>query len=168
MFSKDASFQIALDSAPEELRAAFKDRSLDQPGVLVAYIEDVLAEGFVTGIGTAATAVFGTCIAILFFLTFLLFALRSIFVFPWYFPADGYSCRNISCFLRSLVQGETLAPELWESFLGVPRRRQRMGIISFRRRLPRYYVSLVSMNFHLRAANARCPTLGVSGGQQLV
>ena len=36
MFSKDASFQIALDSAPEELRAAFKDRSLDQPGVLVA------------------------------------------------------------------------------------------------------------------------------------
>ena len=61
MFSKDASFQIALDSAPEELRAAFKDRGLDQPGVLVAYLEDVLAEGFGTGIGTA---VFGTCIAI--------------------------------------------------------------------------------------------------------
>ena len=64
MFSKDASFQIARDSVPEELRAAFKDRCLDQPGVLVAYIEDVLCEGFGTGIGTAAAAVFGTCIAI--------------------------------------------------------------------------------------------------------
>ena len=64
MFSKDASFQIALDSAPEELRASFKDQSLDQPGVLVAYIEDVLCEGFGTGIGTAAAAVFGTSIAI--------------------------------------------------------------------------------------------------------
>ena len=61
MFSKDASFQTALDSAPEELRAAFKDRSLDQPGMLVAYIEDVLCEGFGT---TAAAAVFGTSIAI--------------------------------------------------------------------------------------------------------
>ena len=43
-----------------------------------------------------------------------------------------------------------------------------MGIISFRRGCPRYCVSLVSMNFRLPAANARCPTLGVSGGQQLV
>ena len=51
MFSKDASFQIALDSAPEELRAAFKDRSLDQPGVLVAYIEDVLSEGLALVLG---------------------------------------------------------------------------------------------------------------------
>ena len=30
MFSKDASFQVALDSAPEELRAAFQVHSLDQ------------------------------------------------------------------------------------------------------------------------------------------
>ena len=44
MFSKDTSFQHALDSVLDDVRLAIKERSLDQPGVLVAFIEDVLGD----------------------------------------------------------------------------------------------------------------------------
>ena len=47
---KDTSFQVVLGSVPTELPAAVSARGLDQPGVLVAFVEDVL-EDFGTGIG---------------------------------------------------------------------------------------------------------------------
>ena len=45
MFSKDTSFQNALASVPGELRTAMSSQGHDQPGVLVAYVEDIMAEG---------------------------------------------------------------------------------------------------------------------------
>ena len=45
MFSKDTPFQHALTGVPGALRMALKERSLDQPGVLVAFIQDVLEDG---------------------------------------------------------------------------------------------------------------------------
>lgn len=44
MFSKDSSFQAALASSPGKLREACASRGFDQPGVLAAYVEDVLAD----------------------------------------------------------------------------------------------------------------------------
>ena len=46
MFSKDVSHQVALTGAREELRVALLARGLDQPGVLVAFVEDMLAEEY--------------------------------------------------------------------------------------------------------------------------
>ena len=45
MFTKDSSFQVTLRSVPETVRVAIREHSLDQPGVLVAFIEDVLEDG---------------------------------------------------------------------------------------------------------------------------
>ena len=61
MFSKDSSFQVTLRSVPEALRVAIQQLSLDQPGVLVAFIEDVLEEGTASmaAIGGGTTAVLG-------------------------------------------------------------------------------------------------------------
>ena len=48
MFSKDTPFAHVLAGVPAALRMALKERSLDQPGVLVAFIQDVLEEGTAT------------------------------------------------------------------------------------------------------------------------
>ena len=56
MFSKDLSYQVALAGAPEALRVALLARGLDQPGVVVTFVQDILAEG-------TSTAVLGTGIA---------------------------------------------------------------------------------------------------------
>ena len=50
MFSKDTPFEHVLAGVPAALRMALKERSLDQPGVLVAFIQDVLEEGMAAGI----------------------------------------------------------------------------------------------------------------------
>ena len=50
MFSKDTPFEHVLAGVPAALRMALKERSLDQPGVLVASIQDVLEEGMAAGI----------------------------------------------------------------------------------------------------------------------
>ena len=61
MFSKDSSFQVKIHSVTEAMRVALQQRSLDQPGVLVASIEDVLEEGTASmaAIGAGTTAVLG-------------------------------------------------------------------------------------------------------------
>ena len=52
---------MTLRSVPKALRVAIQQRSLDQPGVLVAFIEDVLEEGTASmaAIGGGTTAVLG-------------------------------------------------------------------------------------------------------------
>ena len=49
MLSKDTPFQHVLAGVPAALRMALKERSLDQPGVLVAFIQDVLEDGMTAG-----------------------------------------------------------------------------------------------------------------------
>ena len=67
MFSKDTLFQVSLSSVPGEHRGPIKARSLDQPGILVAFTEDVLEDGDTTRIygGTTLLGTFtggaGTC-----------------------------------------------------------------------------------------------------------
>ena len=45
IFSKDTAFQHALSTVPSQLLTAIKGSALDQPGVLVAYMEGVLEDG---------------------------------------------------------------------------------------------------------------------------
>ena len=49
MFSKDTAFRVSLGAMPEPLRNALRERSLDLPGVLVAYVEGVQEEGMAGG-----------------------------------------------------------------------------------------------------------------------
>ena len=49
MLSKDTPLQHVLAGVPAALRMALKERSLDQPGVLVAFIQDVLEDGMTAG-----------------------------------------------------------------------------------------------------------------------
>ena len=61
MFSEDTAFQHALSSVPSQLLTAIKGSALDQPGVLVAYIEGVLEDGTEGGDITGPGISFSYC-----------------------------------------------------------------------------------------------------------